>query len=483
VGVIVDEQTGKRAKATGPEPQRSVLASPLRPYQREAARAIVDSVLRRRGLSFSVEVARQGGKNELSARLELLLLILHIDKDIAAIKTAPTLRPQALISLDRLWQRVRDSGLKAWAAKENGNCVRLGRARQLFLSAEPSSNVVGHTAGLLLEIDEAQDVDVDKFDKELRPMAASTGATTVFYGTAWDDANLLERAKQTHLEAERRDGVRRHFEYDWQVVAAESPEYGRFVLGERERLGPDHPNFLSQYCLKSLPGAGKLLNPTQLSLLLGTHAKLDAPIAGETYVAGLDLAGVALEAGAGTRHDATVLTIGRVLPPDEGSPLRQGAIEVVRHYAWTGAAHTQLYGALVSLLRETWRIGRVAVDATGIGEPVASFLTAALGPSRVDAVKLSAETKSRLGFDLLSAVNGGRLRIYEGAASAERGECLRQLERCRAVYKPNRTLAYFVNEREGHDDYVISLALAVAAVPAAQPRRARGRSRDEDAHL
>ena len=136
--------------------------------------------------------------------------------------------------------------------------MRLGRARQLFLSAEPSSNVVGHTADLLLEVDEAQDVDIDKFDKELRPMAASTGATTVFYGTAWDDANLLERAKQTHLEAERRDGVRRHFEYDWQAVAAHNPAYARYVLGERERLGADHPLFLTQYCLRTLPGAGRL---------------------------------------------------------------------------------------------------------------------------------------------------------------------------------------------------------------------------------
>ena len=46
----------------------------LRPYQREVARAVVESVRRRRGLTFSVEIARQGGKNEVSARIELLLL-------------------------------------------------------------------------------------------------------------------------------------------------------------------------------------------------------------------------------------------------------------------------------------------------------------------------------------------------------------------------------------------------------------------------
>ena len=453
------------------------LLSPLRPYQKEAARAIVDSVVRRRGLSLSVEIARQGGKNELSARVELLLLATHFDRDVTAIKAAPTLRPQAMISLSRLWQRLQEGGLDGWATKEHGSAVRLGRARQLFLSAEPTSNVVGHTADLLLEIDEAQDVAIDKFDRELRPMAASSGATTVFYGTAWDDANLLERARQTHLEAERRDGVRRHFEYDWQVVAASNPAYGRFVRAERERLGADHPIFQTQYRLQSLPGAGRLLGPTQLGLLQGGHDRLEAPLAGETYVAGLDLAGEAAEPGGGAGHDATVLTIARVLPAAD-APFSAPAIEVVRHYAWTGASHAVLHGALLSLLDQTWRVRRLAVDATGLGEPVAAFLARALGGGRVEAVKLSAESKSRLGYELLAATNGGRLRLYAADGDAERAECWRQLGLCRAVYRPNRSLGYFVEERDGHDDYVISLALTVAAAADAGPRRARGRSRD-----
>jgi hypothetical protein len=224
------------------------LNSPLRWYQREAARAILDSVLRGRGLSFSVEMSRQGGKNELSARVELYLLLAYFNESVTSIKAAPTFEPQCAISRDRLWDRLRDARLQRWAVREGANKVRLGRARQMFLSAERGSSIVGHTAGLLLEIDEAQDVDIEKFDKELQPMTASTGATTVFYGTAWDDANLLERAKHANLAAERRDGVRRHFEYDWQDVAGVIPDYGKHVAKERERLGPEHPLFLTQYC-------------------------------------------------------------------------------------------------------------------------------------------------------------------------------------------------------------------------------------------
>src|SRR6185503_8483207 len=250
----------------------------------------------RRGDSFSVEIARQGGKNEISAFVELQVLFNNLDRNITSIKLAPTQKPQANLSFDRLWQRVRDLGLTSYASREGGNAVRLGRARQLFLSADKQSNVVGHTADLLLEIDEAQDVDVDKFDKELQPMAAANGATTVFYGTAWDDANLLDRSKQRHLELERRDGRRRHFEYDWRTVAACNPPYANWVAAEEERLGADHPLFASQFLLRTLAGAGRLLSPDQLSLLNGSHSPLDAAVVGETYVAGLDVAG---EAAAG----------------------------------------------------------------------------------------------------------------------------------------------------------------------------------------
>src|SRR3990172_11884379 len=139
---------------------------PLRPYQAQAGRAIVDSALNGRGLAFTVVMARQAGKNELSAQIELFLLMKHARLPLDGIKCAPTFEPQGRISLRRLWSRLLQEGIDPLAAREDGHAVRLGRARQLFLSAEPSANVVGHTAGLLLEVDEAQDVDREKFDRE-----------------------------------------------------------------------------------------------------------------------------------------------------------------------------------------------------------------------------------------------------------------------------------------------------------------------------
>src|SRR3990170_4701831 len=97
----------------------------LRPYQVEAGRAILDSAMRRLGLTITIEIARQGGKNELSAQVELLLLASHMLWDVQAVKCAPTLRPQALISLRRLWSRIQDVGLAPVASKEEGHIVRL----------------------------------------------------------------------------------------------------------------------------------------------------------------------------------------------------------------------------------------------------------------------------------------------------------------------------------------------------------------------
>jgi hypothetical protein len=456
---------------------------PLRPYQIEPWRAILDSVLRGRGLSFSVEMARQGGKNELSAQLEAFLLTLNADRDVDGVKCAPTFAPQSRISLRRLWSRLMEADLASGAAIEAGHIVRLGRARMFFMSAEPEANVVGHSAQLLLEVDEAQDVDEEKFDHDFRPMASVTNATTVFYGTAWDDSTLLERAKQRHLEQERRDGIRRHFEYDWEIVAAHNRAYRRYVESERQRLGEQHPLFLTQYRLKPIAGGGRLFAPGQLAQLQGRHERQRSPRAGEAYVAGLDLAGGAIE-GDGpqpTGRDSTVLTIARAALP--GGDVRLGRmqeprLEVIEHYVWTGEPHDTLLRRLVDLLREVWQVRRLAVDATGLGETIARLLTAALGSHVVLPVRFSAESKSHLGFELLAAVNVGRLKLYAGDGSLEHRHCWRELELARVAYRANRTMNFFVEPADGHDDYLVSLALLVEAGADASPRVARGRVRE-----
>src|SRR5205823_14997153 len=97
--------------------------------------------------------------------------------------------------------------------------------RIMFFSAGPESNIVGATSSLPLEIDEAQHVAIDKYDRDLRPMASTTNATTVLYGTAWSDDTLLAVERAKNLVSEERTGSKRHFEHDWRPLAAITPRY------------------------------------------------------------------------------------------------------------------------------------------------------------------------------------------------------------------------------------------------------------------
>ncbi|MGB6896420.1 MAG: hypothetical protein WBF37_10840, partial [Dehalococcoidia bacterium] len=154
-------------------------------------------------------------------------------------------------------------------------------------------------------------------------------------------------------------------------------------------------------------------------------------------------------------------------------------LEVVEHYAWVGEAHDALLAQLIDLSKSLWSLRRLAVDATGLGETAARLLTSALGEAVVRPVRFTAESKSRLGYALLAAINGGRLKTYAADGSAEHRQFWREMELARVAYRANRTMNFFVDPSQGHDDYLMSLALAVEAASDARPRPARGRIRSE----
>jgi hypothetical protein len=116
----------------------------------------------------------------------------------------------------------------------------------------------------------------------------------------------------------------------------------------------------------------------------------------------------------------------------------------------------------------------VVVDATGIGEPVASFLQQALG-SRIIPFKFTAQSKTELGFNLLAAINSGGLKMYAADNSEEYREFWLQMERAKGFYRANQTMDFCVNPADGHDDFLMSLALAAEAGKQYRPREARGR--------
>lgn len=438
----------------------------LRAYQVETLQSLLDGIERSPGATFTVMYPRQAGKNEVAAHLVAALLRKAAQRGGSVVVCAPSYRPQARISLARAWRVLAETDHllpAASRARMAGNIITAGRAAAVFLSAAPQAHVAGHTASLAIIADEAQDIERDWFDRQFRPMAASTGAPTVLFGTAWDGETLLERATAANRErdAAQTDGraVRFHHEVSWQQVAAPVPAYGAYVEAERERLGASHPLFLTQYELVPARGTGRLLSVVQLAALEGGHDRLAGPRAGERYVAGLDLA------GPGAAADATVLTVARA----DGR-----RCEVVEHVAWRGAPFERVEREVAALAR-VWRLGRLSVDATGMGAPLAAGLQRELGPI-VEAVTFTAAVKSALGYAFLAAVESGRLALYRDDGSPEALACRLELRACRSFVRTGAQLAW--GDDRGHDDFAVSLALCLRAAESAPAERvAVGRSR------
>jgi hypothetical protein len=352
-------------------------------------------------------------------------------------------------------------------------------------------------------------------------------------------------------------------------VAEHNADYRAYVEAEMARRGSELPLIRSQNLLESVEGMGRFLSETQLAQLRGDHARLVSPPARSDgaaeqrtiYVAGIDVAGEDEEAEDAAlrslkpRKDSTAVTICAVtwdegldgvgdFPPSPPSPARgagvgdaltrvpstdsgqalsqrergpalargrlaEPTIRIVQHYWWTGRKHRELFPQLVDLLKQVWHCRAVVVDATGVGAGVASFLVGAL-PGVARPFLFTAASKSALGYGLLAAVNGGRLKMYgeppdtarsfktaqpleaaqsfepaqpfdiaqdEGrgaGVSPESAEFWREMQLARSTLHENQRLSFYVDPREGHDDFLMSAALAVEAAAGAEPRVAHG---------
>jgi len=395
-----------------------VIGRRLRSYQLEPARAILRSVLGRQGRTFAVMMARQAGKNELSAQLEAYLLNLFQRAGGQIVKASPTFKPQTLNSIMRLTDRLDNPWNRGHARRREGYIVQLGRARAFFFSAEPSANVVGATADILLECDEAQDVRPDKWSKDFRPMAASTNATTVLWGTAWTSDTLLARTIAALRRQEAQGAPRSVFCYDAHTVGQEVPAYAAYVDSEVARLGRQHPLIKTQYFLETIDAQAGLFPPARRALMRGDHPRRHEPEPGHRYALLLDVAGedegreYSPPAGGSRsllenpRRDATALTIVDV----DVAYGRLPTYRVVDRRLWLGVKHTTLHAHILSLARH-WSAPWIVVDATGVGAGLASFLAKAL-PDRVIPVTFSPKTKSDLGWSFLAIVETGRFRDY-----------------------------------------------------------------------
>jgi hypothetical protein len=477
----------------------------LRDYQRGPVHTILDSISKQDGRSIVVMFPRQSGKNEIQAQLEAYLLALFgLTNCGDMVKVSPTWKPQTLNAMSRLERVLQTNALTrpAWS-KESGYIYKLFQARISFFSGQPRSNIVGATASLLLEVDEAQDVLTSKYDKEIAPMAAARNATRVFWGTAWTSRTLLSRELRLAQALEKKDGIRRTFVLTADEVAMEVEAYGEFVEEQVQRLGRNHPMVKTQYFSEEIDAEGGLFPPERQALMRGTHEPQPAPQPEHTYCMTLDVAGADetitpdLEDGedveilAASKRDSTALTIFEVDMASVDDPLiRKPTYKVVSRHEWVDVPHSTLYGN-IKALAELYDIRYLVVDCTGVGAGLTSFLTAAFG-DRVIPFTFTSRSKSDLLWSWLGLIDSGRFKDHAPAgvpvarpdhchserseeslsASLEQQEFWRQVSFCEfeVLIGPQKTVRWGVPDgtrdpSDGnlvHDDLVISAALVAA---------------------
>ncbi len=286
-----------------------------------------------------------------------------------------------------------------------------------------------------------------------------------FYPYQSDDT-LLAQVKTTNQELEERDGIRRHFQYDWRSLAALNPNYKAFVEQEMERLGEEHLTIRTQYRLQTVSGVGFLLSERQRHLLQGEHEWLDGPDEDDLgyYVAGIDVGGEArpklAQEQTRCKRDSTVLTIARVINNELFLP----SLQIVHQVQWTGKPYLDQYAECIALC-ELWDIRHLVIDKTGLGEGMASLLRGKLGEDKVLPFHFTRQSKSKLTYQLLSFIDSGRLKMYrrDGAPDDISLEAWKQLKLARYRVPGENLLDMYVAPDEGHDDYLISIALCCEA--------------------
>ena len=390
------------------------------------------------GRTVVVQMARQSGKNEVSAHLESWLLARNAKSGGSLVKCCPTFRPQVIQSIERLTDLGRGNPLLPLRGF-HGFGVRLGAASIQFFSGSSSAQQAGATASLLLEGDEAQDLDVDVWDKTFAPMAASTNAAVVLYGTPWTRHTLLARAARAAREQERGAGYPLCFSVPWTRVAEEVPAYARFIEERLATVSADSIAFRTQYELEEIDERGSMFTISAADLQ-GSHARRAAP--GGHRVLGVDPASLG-------KDRAALVCVER----------RRDGYVVIDRATLARSTQADVAHRALTMYRQL-RCQRVVVDRTGLGVGCCELLEATLGAA-VTAFVFTAASKSELGYMLMDLVARDKVRDFAWASPSD-ADLHRELLACVYDIRPGPAHALsWQAEPPEHDDLVCALALAI----------------------
>ena len=186
----------------------------------EFSRAVLDSVVSKRGETLSISVQSDAETIDISTRLELLLMTVGMGAGSVSARVGPSFMNHTYPAMRSLTQALDTAGFSGMWTPVGGRNIRLMESWQMFVSVDAPSaiGVPGQPKkpDTLLEVVSADHIPTDWFRTRVAPRSSTTGLTTVYYGSSTRPTNghesLFDRVRRSNLTKEWRDGMRRHFE-------------------------------------------------------------------------------------------------------------------------------------------------------------------------------------------------------------------------------------------------------------------------------
>lgn len=446
-------------------------------YQNEMADRIFFSLIYGDAEELTIEAARQCGKSETladviaTAMLILPLLAAWYPDDPVLKKFrrgveigcfAP-IDEQADTIFGRVVDRLQSDHAREFMsdpeineeAKLSGNELRMRNGslcrRQ---TAHAKAKIESKTYHLII-VDEAQEADSSKIRKSCHPMLTAVAGSIVKVGTPAAFKSDYYESILRNKRRGRTHGKKNHFAYNWRRAARENPFYKQSIEKEKRRLGVDSDEFRMSYELVWLLERGMFITEDLMQELGDRSMNIVRSYTDSPIVIGIDVA---------RTHDSTVATAVWV---DWDHPDEFGLYQH-RVLAWLemhGEEWESQYRQICDFVSR-YRVMSIGVDAQGMGGPVCERLQVLLPNIEVIAMPMNPVDQSERWTHLMQLM---QRKMVGWPAHARTRKLLvfkrfiQQLSDVEKEYKGKYLMvAAPENEKNAHDDYIDSLALACA---------------------
>lgn len=446
-------------------------------YQMEVADRIFFSLLYGDGEEITVESSRQAGKSEVLADVAATaMIILPIlaqqfpdDPEIRKFKHgvmigvfAPT-DDQAETIFSRISSRLTSEHAKVFLAdlaideeaRTSGNLIEMRSgsfARRQ--TAHPKAKIESKTYNLII-IDEAQDADSETVRRRIHPMLTAVAGSILKVGTPGAHKSDYYEAILRNKRRTKTNSKRNHFAYDWRRAARENPYYAKSIRREKDRLGEDSDEFRMAYELAWLLDRGMFITEERLEELADKTMPLVRDFTDSPIVIGVDVA---------RQHDSTVATAVWVDwdHPDEFGLYNHRVLNWLEMHGENWEAQYRQICEFAS----HYYVMRLGVDAQGMGGPVSERLATLMPNIEVVPMAMNPIDQSERWTHLMQLIQRGLLG-WPANASVRKTlmyhRFYQQLSEVEKEYKGKYVLVGAPKgEKNSHDDYIDSLALACA---------------------